>query len=84
MLLLLAAPLAYNLAVSPLHAARARPVLMASWASIDGGTREATVETLNELKAEGSASLWNTMRIAPRPVTLRELCQVSTEARTRD
>ena len=76
--LLLAAPLAYHMAAAPrVQMARASVPQLASWASLNGATRDGAVQTLNELKADGSSSLWNTMRIAPRPVSLRELCQTT-------
>ena len=32
---------------------------------------------MDELKESGDATLWNTMRLAPRPVSLRELSQLT-------
>jgi len=32
---------------------------------------------MEELKASGDATLWNTMRLAPRSVSLRELSQMT-------
>jgi len=37
--------------------------------------RQGMVESLNSLKEDGSSKLWNTFRLAPRAVSLRELCQ---------
>ena len=37
--------------------------------------RQGMVESLNTLKEDGSSKLWNTFRLAPRAVSLRELCQ---------
>lgn len=49
-----------------------------SWAAVDAaGTRSATVEALSALKEDGTAKLFGEFKIAPRPVTLRELTQTT-------
>jgi len=71
-------PLAFHLSVAAPRASGQRAsVQLASWAAVDAGTREDTVAALTELKEDGSSKLWNTMRLASRPVTLRELCQTT-------
>ena len=50
----------------------------ASWAPIDGAaSRDAFVDTLAALKADGTAQLWGQFKLAPRPVSLREVCQTT-------
>ena len=54
------------------------PAMAATWASVDGTTdRASNMAVMEELKASGDASLWKTMRLAPRSVSLRELCQTT-------
>jgi len=50
----------------------------AMWEALDTSlSRADTVETLNSLKEEGSAKLWNQFKLAPRAVSLRELTQTT-------
>jgi len=54
------------------------PAMAATWASVDGTTdRASNMAVMEELKASGDASLWKTMRLAPRSVSLRELSQLT-------
>ena len=76
-------PLALAFTLPPM-AARVAPtrsgiVRMASWADIGSGasTRASSLATLNELAASGESSLFNSMKLAPRAVSLRELSQTS-------
>ena len=41
----------------------------------DGMSRQQMVAAMEGMKADGSSKLWNTMRLAPRAVSLRELTQ---------
>merc|ERR1719201_3157728 len=76
--LLAIAPLAFNLAAPrPTHVSRTSTVQLSSWAALEGASRDGAVATLGELKESGKSALWNTCRIAPRPVTLRELTQTT-------
>lgn len=62
-----------------LAANRARsPLCSASWAALDAPpTRESAIAALDGLKADGSAPLWNSFRLAPRAVGMRELSQTT-------
>ena len=54
------------------------PAMAATWSSVDGTTdRASNMAVMEELKASGDATLWNTMRLAPRSVSLRELSQMT-------
>ena len=54
------------------------PAMAATWSSVDGTTdRASSMAVMEELKASGDATLWNTMRLAPRSVSLRELSQMT-------
>ena len=54
------------------------PAMAATWSSVDGTTdRASNMAVMEELKASGDATLWNTMRLAPRSVSLRELSQLT-------
>ena len=54
------------------------PAMAATWSSVDGATdRASNMAVMEELKASGDATLWNTMRLAPRSVSLRELSQMT-------
>lgn len=49
-----------------------------SFAQLNTASDRATmVEKLNALKEAGDAPLWNSFRLAPRAVSLRELCQTT-------
>ncbi len=51
---------------------------MAAWAAVDAATtREETLACLEDLREDGEASLWNSFRLAPRPVSLGELCRTT-------
>ena len=55
---------------------RAAAPRMAAWAAVDAATtREETLASLEDLREDGEASLWNSFRLAPRPVSLGELCR---------
>jgi len=61
---------------------RATPPLLcggaARWAELNGApSRAAALATLDALRAAGHAKLWGTFQLAPRPVSLRELCQTT-------
>lgn len=49
------------------------------WAGLDAAsqTRAGGLAALNELKEAGEAPLWSSMRLSPRRVSLRELCQAT-------
>jgi len=50
----------------------------AKWAPVAAASsRAAAVEAIGALKAGGAATLWGEFKLAPRPVTLRELCQTT-------
>ena len=49
----------------------------ASIAAVANPDRSQMVAALDQLKDEGKASLWRSGRLAPRPVSLRELCQTT-------
>ena len=52
------------------------PYMAATWLSIESAAgRASNLAIMDELKESGDATLWNTMRLAPRPVSLRELSQ---------
>ena len=52
------------------------PHMAANWLSIESAAgRASNLAIMDELKESGDATLWNTMRLAPRPVSLRELSQ---------
>jgi len=49
-----------------------------SWETLDSDlSRNDAVATLNALKEEGTAELWNNFKLAPRAVSLRELTQTT-------
>jgi len=51
---------------------------MASWSEVvDGAPRQANVAALNELSDEGTATLWNSMKLSMRPVSLGELARTT-------
>ena len=51
---------------------------VASWPQLDAATtREASVKAFEALKEDGSARLWGQLKLAPRAVSLRELCQTT-------
>lgn len=79
--LYVAAALSFS-AGSPLRLAvqpRVPAPLLSSWTALDapGVTRDAAASQLEALKADGSAKLWRTTKLAPRAVSLRELCQTT-------
>jgi len=52
--------------------------MAATWSSVEGTKdRAANLAVMDELKESGDATLWNTMRLAPRSVSLRELSQMT-------
>ena len=52
--------------------------MVATWSSVEGTKdRASNLAVMDELKESGDASLWNTMRLAPRSVSLRELSQMT-------
>lgn len=54
------------------------PRMTASWATVDGAdSRASTVAALNDLRDSGDAPLWNSFRLSPRSVSLREVCQTT-------
>ena len=59
-------------AIKPFHTRRtSTPLLQIT----DGMSRQQMVAAMEGMKADGSSKLWNTMRLAPRAVSLRELTQ---------
>ena len=60
------------------HVRSASPVMAASWASVvDGAPRSANLEALTELAEAGEASIWNSMKLSPRAVSLGELSRTT-------
>merc|ERR1719221_2019136 len=58
--------------------ARRGVIVRCKWEALDEGLPRAdVVATLEALKAEGASELWNTFRLAPRAVSLRELTQTT-------
>ena len=78
----LLAPLSLALTASPRAGVAARfstPQMAASWGALSAASsRDDSIAALNALKDEDQAPLWNSFKLAPRAVTLREVCQVRT------
>jgi len=52
--------------------------MVASWAAVDSAdSRASTLSALNDLRDSGEATLWNSFRLAPRSVSLQEVCRTT-------
>ena len=77
MLLCVSLTLAFN-APMVSRFARASPQMAATWSSLsDGAPREANVAALNALSESGDATLWGSMKLSARPVSLAELSRTT-------
>jgi len=67
-----------RVAFMPRVSASTPPMMMASWSTVDGaGSRASCVSALNDLRDAGDATLWNSFRLAPRSVSLAEVCRTT-------
>jgi hypothetical protein len=56
----------------------AAPHMAAAWSAVnDGAPRDANLVALNELADAGDATIWNSMKLSARPVTLGELSRTT-------
>jgi len=70
--------LAFSAPLTPRGSSQRAAAPRLSWATLDAApTRDNCISSLNELKEGGEAPLWNSMKLAPRPVSLRELSQTT-------